>query len=126
MAIPVHERLKAVRTALKLTQRDFIKEIYIAQSVYARMESGKIPVNDRIIELICFKYGVEREYLRGGTTGKIFSDIPPDEKLEHLYSIFTELNKQHQDFLIVQAKELLKMQNQQEEQGQPSAPKKRK
>jgi transcriptional regulator with XRE-family HTH domain len=111
MTIPVHERLKAVRTALKLTQRDFTKEIYIAQSVYARMESGKIPINDRTIELVCFKYGVGREYLRDGTTDKMFSDIPPDEKLEHLYRIFTELNKQHQDFLIVQAKELLKMQN---------------
>jgi len=122
----VHERLKAVRTALKLSQRDFTKGIYTAQSVYARMESGKMPVNDRIIELICYKYGVEREYLRDGTTDKIFSDIPPDVKLEHLYRIFTELNGQYQDYLIVQAKELLKMQNQQGEQEQPPAPKPKK
>jgi transcriptional regulator with XRE-family HTH domain len=113
MAIPIHERLKAVRTALKLSQRDFTKGIYTAQSVYARMESGKMTVNDRIIELICYRYGVQREYLRDGTTDKIFSDIPPDAKLEHLYRIFTELNSQLQDYLIVQAKELLKMQNQQ-------------
>jgi transcriptional regulator with XRE-family HTH domain len=116
MAIPIHERLKAVRTALKLSQRDFTKGIYTAQSVYARMESGKMPVNDRLIELICYKYGVEREYLRNGTTDKIFSDIPPDAKLEHLYRIFTELNSQLQDYLIVQAKELLKMQNHQDKQ----------
>jgi hypothetical protein len=63
------------------------------------------------------KYGVERDYLRDGTTDKIFSDIPPDAKLEHLYRIFTELNSQLQDYLIVQAKELLKMQNRQGEQG---------
>jgi transcriptional regulator with XRE-family HTH domain len=115
MALPMNERLKMVRTALKLSQRDFTKGIYTAQSVYARMESGKQPVNERIIELICYKYGVERAYLREGKTDKIFSDIPPDGKLDHLYRIFIELNGLFQDYLIIQAKELLRIQNQQGE-----------
>jgi transcriptional regulator with XRE-family HTH domain len=126
MALPINERLKAVRTALKLSQRDFTRGIYTAQSVYARMESGKQPVNERVIELICYKYGVERAYLREGKTDKIFSDIPPDVKLGHLYQIFIELNGLFQDYLVIQAKELLKIQNQQGEQGQKPAPKSRK
>jgi len=126
MALPINERLKAVRTALKLSQRDFTKGIYTAQSVYARMESGIQPVNERIIELICYKYGVERDYLREGKTDKIFSDITPDGKLDHLYQIFIELNGLFQDYLIIQAKELLKIQNQQEEQGQKPTHKDRK
>ncbi|WP_461256738.1 helix-turn-helix domain-containing protein [Treponema sp. R80B11-R83G3] len=126
MAIPINERLKAVRTALKLSQRDFTKGIYTAQSVYARMESGKQPVNERTIELVCYKYGVERAYLREGKTDKIFSDIPPDVKLDHLYQIFIELNGLFQDYLIIQAKELFKVQNQYEEQHQKPAPKSKK
>jgi transcriptional regulator with XRE-family HTH domain len=121
MALTVNERLKTVRSALKLSQRDFSKGIYTVQSVYARMESGKQPVNDRIIELICYKYGVERAYLREGKTSKIFSDILPDEKLDHLYRVFIELNDLFQDYLIIQAKELLKIQNQQGNKGKRPA-----
>jgi transcriptional regulator with XRE-family HTH domain len=123
MTLPINKRLKAVRTALKLSQRDFTKGIYTAQSVYARMESGKQPVNERIIELVCYKYGIERAYLRDGKTDKIFSDIPPDAKSDHLYRIFIELNELFQDYLIIQAKELLRTQNLQGEQGQKPASK---
>lgn len=126
MAEPIQERLKTIRKALKLSQRDFTKGIYTAQSVYARMETGKQPVNDRVIELICYKYGVERAYLREGKTDKIFSDIPPDAKLGHLYQIFLKLNGLFQDYLVIQAKELLKIQNQQGTQGPKPAPKNKK
>jgi len=112
MAIPINERLKAVRTALKLSQRSFSKGIYTAQSVFARMEKGISPINDRTIELVCYKYSVNREYLREGKK-PMFSEIPPDVKLGQLYKIFEELNGLFQDYLIIQAKELLKVQNQQ-------------
>jgi transcriptional regulator with XRE-family HTH domain len=112
MAIPINERLKAVRTALKLSQRAFSKGIYTAQSVFARMEKGISPINDRTIELVCYRYNVNRGYLREGKK-PMFSEIPADVKLEQLYKIFEELNGLFQDYLIIQAKELLKVQNQQ-------------
>jgi transcriptional regulator with XRE-family HTH domain len=113
MAIPINERLKAIRTTLNLSQRDFSKGIYTAQSVYARMEQGKLPVNDRTIELVCYKYGVNRSFLREGTGENMFSDMHPDVKLDQLYQIFMELNGLFQDYLIVQGKELLKVQDRQ-------------
>jgi transcriptional regulator with XRE-family HTH domain len=122
MIPPINERLKAVRTALKLSQRDFSKGIYTAQSVYARMETGENKVNNRVIALVCYTYGVNGDFLREGKP-PIFSDTP-DIKIENLYKIFNELNPLFQDYLIIQAKELLKVQNQ---QGEPkSAPKGRK
>jgi transcriptional regulator with XRE-family HTH domain len=120
MAIPINERLKAVRTALKLSQRDFTKEIYTAQSVYARMEKGISPINDRTIELVCYRYNVNRAYLREGKNEPLFCDIPQDVKLDRLYKIFSELNGLFQDYLIIQAKEILKVQNQQEESPNPT------
>ena len=113
MAIPINERLKAVRTALKLSQRAFSKGIYTAQSVFARMEKGISPINDRTIELVCYRYNVNRGYLREGKNEPMFSEIPTDKKLDQLYKIFEELNGLFQDYLIIQAKELLKVQNQQ-------------
>jgi transcriptional regulator with XRE-family HTH domain len=119
MALSVNERLKAVRTALNLSQRDFTKGIYTSQSYYARIENGKMAINDRIIELICYKYGVNREYLKEGM-GEMFSEIPADVKIDQLYRIFIELNPLFQDYLIIQAKELMKVQ---EKQGQTPASK---
>ncbi|MDR1149468.1 MAG: helix-turn-helix domain-containing protein [Spirochaetaceae bacterium] len=112
MIPPVNERLKAVRTALKLSQRDFSKGIYTAQSVYARMETGENKVNNRVIALVCYTYGVNEDFLREGKP-PVFSGTP-DTKIENLYKIFNELNSLFQDYLIIQAKELLKVQNQQE------------
>jgi transcriptional regulator with XRE-family HTH domain len=111
---PINERLKEIRTALKLNQREFSKGIYTAQSVYARMETGENKINDRVIALVCYKYGVNVEFLKNGIL-PMFSDTP-DIKIENLYKIFNELNGLFQDYLIIQAKELLKVQNQQEEQ----------
>jgi len=105
----VNERLKAIRTALKLSQRDFSKGIFLRQSSYARIEQGKISVNERIIELVCSKYNINRSFLKDGK-GKMFSGNPPDVKLEHLNQIFKQLNNLFQDYLIIQAKELLKVQ----------------
>jgi transcriptional regulator with XRE-family HTH domain len=111
MIPPVNERLKAVRTALKLSQRDFSKGIYTAQSVYARMETGENRVNNRVIALVCYTYGVNEDFLREGKP-PVFSDTP-DIKIENLNKIFNELNPLFQDYLIIQAKELIKVQNQQ-------------
>jgi len=120
MAIPMHERLKAVRTALKLSQRGISKEIYTVQSAYARMETGLQPINERTIELICYRYNVNRAYLRDGEDAPMFCEIPVDVKSGRLHEIFEELNGLFQDYLIVQAQELLKVQNRQE--GQAKSP----
>ena len=111
MESPIHERLKTVRTALKLSQRDFSKGIFLRQSSLARIEQGKITINDRIIELVCSKYNVSKTYLKEGK-GKMFEGTPPDAKLEQLNQIFNDLNGPFQDCLINQAKELLKLQRQ--------------
>ena len=109
----IHEHLKTIRITLKLSQRDFSKGIFLRQSSYARIEQGKITINDRIIELICSKYNVSKDYIRDGK-GKMFISNPPDAKLEQLSLIFNNLNDSFQDYLIIQAKELLKIQQKQD------------
>ena len=105
-----NERIKAIRTALKLSQRGFSKGIFLEQSAYARMEQGATKVNERIIELICTKYNVNREFLKNGKGEMFNGNSPPDVKLEQLRQLFNELNPLFQDYLLLQAKELLKVQ----------------
>jgi transcriptional regulator with XRE-family HTH domain len=112
MAVSINDRLKAVRQSLKLSQRDFSKKIYISQSFLTRMETGQTPINDRTLELVCAQYKVNGVWLRTGK-GEMFSETPPDTKLERLNEIYHELNGLFQDYLIIQATELLKFQNQQ-------------
>ena len=109
----INERLKAVREYLKLSQRDFSKGICIKQSSYARIEQGKTRVTERVIELSCINYKVSKSYLKDGK-GKMFTGSPPDVKLEQFKQIFNELNSSFQDFLINQAKEMLKVQQKQD------------
>ena len=49
----------------------------------------------------------------------MFSDNPPDTRLDQLNQIFLVLNGVYQNYLITQAKELLKIQNQQEGENKP-------
>ena len=109
----INERLKAVRNYFNLSQRDFSKGILLQQSSYARIEQGKININERIIDLVCTKYNVNKIYLKEGK-GKMFGGNPPDVKLEQLNRIFNELNSLFQEYLITQAKELLKIQQKQD------------
>ena len=108
----INERLKAVRTSLKLSQREFSKGIFLRQGSYARIEQGIVNTNDRIIELVCSVYNVSKTYLKEGR-GAMFSDSSQDPRLEQLNRMFNELNSSFQDYLIVQAKELLKVQKKQ-------------
>ena len=108
----INERLKLIRTTLKMNQRDFSKGIFLRQSSYARIEQGLIKTNERIIELVCSKYGVNKAYLKKNEL-PMFCENPPDVKLEQLNQIFNSLNGLFQDYLVIQAIELLRVQNQQ-------------
>jgi transcriptional regulator with XRE-family HTH domain len=105
----IHERIKELRTALKLSQRDFSKHIYISQGAYAEIELGKQNVNNRIIQLISTQYNVNKNWITRGE-GAMFSTTSPDIKLEQLKDIFNELDELLQDYLLLQSKELLKIQ----------------
>lgn len=108
----IFERLKEVRTALKMNQRDFSKTIFLRQGSYARIEQGKIQANERIIDLISTKFNVNKAYIKEGK-GKMFNGNPPDVKLDQLNQIFNSLNGLFQDYVILQAKELLRVQQKQ-------------
>jgi transcriptional regulator with XRE-family HTH domain len=102
----IPERIKAIRAALKLSQRAFAKGVFVSQGYFADIEVGKCNISERIVQLIATQYKVNKEWLKTGN-GEMFSASKTEIKLEYLSGIFAELDELLQDYLIKQADELL-------------------
>jgi hypothetical protein len=59
--------------------------------------------------LISYRFNVNIEWLKKGEGG-MFVDAHSDPRLEHIIEIFNKLDKPLQDYLLIQSKELLKIQ----------------
>jgi transcriptional regulator with XRE-family HTH domain len=106
----INERLKAVRAALRLSQTEFSRGIYLSQSFYAQLEGQNRSVNERIVELIAVKYGVNKQWLLQGT-GEMFNDTVQSIELRQLLDIYQELDPPFKDYILLQIKQLLEVQN---------------
>jgi transcriptional regulator with XRE-family HTH domain len=105
----IAERIKAIRAALNLSQREFAKGVFVSQSYFCDIEVNKRKISERIIHLISVIYKVNKEWLKTGK-GNMFSTSMTEVKLQNLASIFSELDALLQDYLIKQANELLEIQ----------------
>jgi len=105
----IAERIKAIRAALNLSQREFAKGVFVSQSYFCDIEVDKRKISERIIHLISVIYKVNKEWLKTGK-GEMFSTSMTEVKLEHLAGVFAELDELLQDYLIKQANELLEIQ----------------
>jgi transcriptional regulator with XRE-family HTH domain len=109
MADEVRTRIKQVRQTLNISQRDFVKRIYISQTLLGEIELGNRNVNDRTIQLITTEFNVNKDWLLTGK-GNMFSAPPVDLQLANLVEIFNQLDKGLKDYLLDQSKGLLKIQ----------------
>ena len=110
------DRVKEVRLKLGISQRDFAKSVFISQTLLGDIELGNRNVNDRTIQLISTQFKVNKEWLLTGK-GRMFDSQPPDIQLEKLIDIFKQLDKPLRNFLLLQSKELLKMQKKRLDSG---------
>ena len=105
----IKDRIKTLRKTLKLSQKEFGKRIYLSQSLLTEIESGNRKVTNRTILLIVANYNINKDWILTGN-GDMFSAPPPDMKKEQLLEIFNELDSMLQDYLLLQSRELLKIQ----------------
>jgi len=103
------DRLKKVRTTLKLSQREFSKRISISQSLYADIELGNVEFKERYLKLVSSQFNVNIDWLRDGE-GEMFKLSEKDVRLEYLVNIFNKLSPNLQDCVLDHLKGLLKVQ----------------
>jgi len=109
-------RIKTVRKALKISQRDFCKGIYLSHSFYSKIETGARKPNERVYELISNRYNVNKEWLITGK-GDMFSSPPPDVELEQLVGIIKELDPLFKEYIIRQIKLFADLHKKSKEKG---------
>lgn len=76
------ERIKKVRKALDLTQREFGERIAMKQNSVAQIEMGR-STSDQTIFAICKTFNVDKHWLRTGEGGDaaMFVELPKNEAL---------------------------------------------
>lgn len=76
----MNERIKAVRTALGLSQQEFAEKIGIKRGAVANYEVGRNEPIDAVVSLICKTYNVNETWLRTGE-GEMFIQISRDQEI---------------------------------------------
>lgn len=62
----INERVRAIRKALHLTQKDFGKKVTLAQTYLSQIEKGDRDVTEKILKIICSEFHVNEQWLRTG------------------------------------------------------------
>lgn len=72
--LKICERFKEIRMSLNMKQGDFAKEIKTTQGHVSDIENKRKGVSDRVIEIICLKYNINKKWLLKGE-GEMMNNI---------------------------------------------------
>ena len=107
MGEAINQRVKQIREALDLSQRNFSTILSLSSSYIAGVETDIRKVNGRLIKLIVAEFGVNETWLTTGT-GEMFAQNP-DEKFTKLVGLFKELPPKYQDVVYQMIEGLLRV-----------------
>lgn len=97
------ERIKNLRSSLKMTQQKFADRLGLKRQTIAAYEIGNIVPSDSTLLLICKEFNVNEEWLRSGT-GEMFRIIPEEDETAIIVSNLLEKDNAFYDII----KELMK------------------
>ena len=100
----MNNRIRELRKALCLSQKEFAEKIGLKQNAISYMEKNGATVTEQNIKTICSQFSVSEHWLRTGL-GKIF--LENEKKQKEFFEIFDDLSPVLQDYLIKTARDLL-------------------
>jgi len=100
----IGSRIKTLRKVLNLSQKDFSQSIFLSPSFYGKVENGTRNANERICELICSRYKVNRDWLVNGTGENMFSEPSTNVELMQLMEIINGLDPLFREYIVRQIK----------------------
>jgi transcriptional regulator with XRE-family HTH domain len=72
--VTINERIKEVRCALNMTQKEFGNKITLAQTYLSQIENGERHVTEKIIKIICLQFNIDEYWLRTGQGNMFIND----------------------------------------------------
>ena len=76
----INERIRYLRKdILKITQQEFSAAINISRSNMGNIETGNVAVTDRVVQSICEKFDINKEWLINGVGDIKKEMLPLDE-----------------------------------------------
>lgn len=115
----ITERIKTLRKALGLSQKDFGEELGTTRDVISNLEYGRVEPKPVFLDLICTIFNINPEWLKDGT-GEIFNPSPePNEELIEASQVFEKLTPRLQKYALQQIKGLLEVQQQEDKEKTP-------
>lgn len=97
----MNNRLKEIRRAAGLTQKEFAERLEVNQPLVAKWENGTQPIPPQQIKLICHEFEIRLEWLRDGEGEMEKPTMTYREILiEKACATFETLTKEEQDAAI--------------------------
>ena len=100
----MNARIRELRKALNLSQKDFAEKIGLKQNAISYMEKSGATVTEQNIKTICSQFSINENWLRTGSGEMLLQN---EKKQKEFFEIFDELSPVLQEYLIKTAKELL-------------------
>jgi len=97
------ERIRAIRKALKLNQKEFAQRLGMKSTALSMIELGDNTLTEKNIKLICMTFSVDENWLRTGK-GEMFAASPYEKEF---FNIYSGLLPETQKTLLKLAKDLL-------------------
>ena len=102
----MRDRIKKARKTLKMSQKEFGKQLGLTQTTLSMIEGGKSVIIDKNVKLICTTFNINEHWLRTGK-GEMFCASPHEKEFQE---IFSNLTPDTQQCLLLIARELLSVQ----------------
>lgn len=104
----MNKRIRELRKALGLSQKEFSAKIGLKQNAISYMEKDGSTVTEQNIKTISAQFSVNENWLRTGL-GEMF--LESDKRQKEFFDVFEGLSPVLQDYLIKTAKNLLETQS---------------
>ena len=100
----MRERLIELRKYFGMSQREFCSKFSMSQPTYAPLETGKRPIRDAYVQLICQALNVNENWLRYGEEPML--NTAPNHELEELLNVYDNLTPELQKLMLKIARDL--------------------
>ncbi len=98
----MHNRLRDVRKALKMSQAKFAKELGLTQTSLSMIEGGKTKLTEKNIKLLLATFNINGNWFQTGVGTMFNTSLYEDE----FRDVFLKLEPETQEYLLKMGKEL--------------------